>query len=388
MATNGKRPDIAARADDELPDNIAISVDEYEHPKKGEYDRPPKAVPEKPEPALSDEERQWRAEAEEEAKNNPGTFPHPNELEAEEYFAEDHRLESLAVARAKSIVSVRQLVQKPVVERPFLIGPKLFPKHGRMLITGMSGTGKSTLTLYLAACLASKQPFFGILNTHKDEDHGKAKFPISDTSAVLYLDYELPEEIRAQDRLKPLVARFPKEVQDNLFFVSHPSLYRLHNQVGETIGSGSFDALQKLVGKVRPDVLIVDPLSSAHSLDENSIAIKQALNNVDKMIDLNGCAAIIVHHSSTKTARDEQGKKRKKATIEEPRGHSSLVDWCDVHMHFAAFEEARDEDDEPNEAKTIEMSFGKSRYCRCPDKCRLKVNFEAMEVTVMRKGQG
>jgi RecA-family ATPase len=151
---------------------------------------------------------------------------------------------------------------------------------------------------------------------------------------------------------------------------------------------GSFDALQKLIAKVRPDVLIVDPLSSAHSLDENSIAIKQALNNVDRLIDLYSCAAIIVHHSSTKAARDKQGNKYQKATIEQPRGHSSLVDWCDVHMHFEAFEEALDGDDEPNEAKTIEMSFGKSRYCRRPDKRRLQVNFEAMEVTTVRKRKG
>jgi hypothetical protein len=237
----------------------------------------------------------------------------------------------------------------------------------------------------LAACLTSKQPFFGILNNHKDENYGKPKFPISDSSVVLYLDYELPEEIRAEERLKPLVGQFPPAFRENLFFPVHPSLYRLHNQVGEAVGRGSFDALQKLVDNARPDVLIVDPLSSAHSLDENSIAIKQALNNVDRLIDLYGCAAVIVHHSSTKAPRDKHGNKYQKATIEQPRGHSSLVDWCDVHMHFAASEEARDEEvDEPNEAKTIEMSFGKSRYCRRPDKRRLKVNFEVMEVIAVK----
>ena len=313
--------------------------------------------------------------------------PSEMQLDTEEYLAEQDRLENISAARTKSVVSVERLIQTMRVERRFLIGPKLFPKHGRMLITGMSGTGKSVLTLYLAACLTTKQPFFGITNTHKDDNYGQPKFPISDSSAVLYLDYELPAEIRAEERLKPLVPQFPKEFQKNLFFPPHPSLYRLHNQAGETARAGSFDALQKLVSKVRPDVLIVDPLSSAHSLDENTIAIKQALNNVDRLIDLYGCAAIIVHHSTTKSPLDAKGNKVKKAAIEQPRGHSSLVDWCDVHMHFEASEESVDDDHENNNHKVIEMSFGKARYCRRPDKRRLNVNFEGMLVDALRRAK-
>ena len=194
-----------------------------------------------------------------------------------------------------------------------------------------------------------------------------------------------PRKLEQRQGFRPLVGQFPKQVQDNLFFTQHPSLYRLHNQQGENPGQGSFDALQTLVRTVRPDVLVVDPLSSAHSLEENSIAIKQALNNVDKLIDLYGCAGIIVHHSTTKATLDRDGNKRQKATIEEPRGHSSLVDWCDVHMHFRTCEEAHDGDGEPNGATTIEMSFGKSRYCRRPDKRRLRVNFETMQVAVVPK---
>ena len=256
-----------------------------------------------------------------------------------------------------------------------------------MLITGMSGTGKSTLTLILAACLASKRPLFGIIDTHKGVDYGKAKFPISAISSVVYLDYELSDELRAEKRLRPLVDQFPPEFQENLFFPKHPSLYRLHNQNGEARNEGSYDALENLVKNTRPDVLILDPLSSTHSLDENSIAIKQGLNNVDRLVDLYGCAAIVVHHSTTKVRTDRNGKPVEKDPIEEPRGHSSLVDWCDVHMHLKAeaSDDDLDEDGEPSELKTIEMSFGKARHCRKPEKRRLIVDFAAMRVSQVKK---
>lgn len=313
----------------------------------------------------------------------------PLEQEAENYVTQEEQSKQLAAARATKVRSVERLVKMPVVERRFLIGPDLLPKQGRMLITGKSGTGKSTLTLILAACLASKTPLFGILNTHKDENYEKPIFPIADASSVLYVDYELPEDIRTEERLRPLLKQFPEEFQRNLFFPPHASLYRLHNQAGEAPDRGSYDALSSLLKSVRPDVLVVDPLSSTHSLDENSIAIKQALNNVDRLIDLYGCSAIVVHHSSTKSSLDREGNKVKKDTIAEPRGHSSLVDWCDVHTHFEAekTDAGPDEDDEPSQAKIITMSFGKARYSRRPNPRRLSVDFEAMRVSPVRKHQ-
>jgi KaiC/GvpD/RAD55 family RecA-like ATPase len=308
------------------------------------------------------------------------------EHEAADYSADMASLEDRSTARTRTLNSVQTLLSKPYEGRRFLIGPELLPKGGRMLITGMSGTGKSTLTLILAACLASKTPLFGIIDTHKGANYGEPKFPISDISAVVYLDYELSDELRAEKRLRPFVDQFPPEFQKNLFFPKHPSLYRLHNQNGEARNEGSYDALEKLVKSTRPDVLVVDPLSSTHSLDENSIAIKQGLNNVDRLIDLYGCAAIVVHHSSTKSRTDRQGKTIEKDAIEEPRGHSSLVDWCDVLVHLKEISDGEvDEDDEPSQLKTIEMVFGKARHCRKPERRRLSVDFAAMQVSPVKK---
>ncbi|MGH2506611.1 MAG: AAA family ATPase, partial [Ktedonobacteraceae bacterium] len=139
--------------------------------------------------------------------------------EAGEYEADQQRRKELDCVRSKTLVSAEYLIRREQSKHRFLIGPDLLPKCGRMLITGKSGTGKSMLTLHLAACLASKQAIFGITNTHRDEHYGQPRFPVSDVSAVLYIDYELPQEIRAEKRLRPLAATFPSDLfQQNLFF--------------------------------------------------------------------------------------------------------------------------------------------------------------------------
>ena len=269
------------------------------------------------------------------------------------------------------VVSAEELIARPHIEQPFLIGPDLLPQPGRLLITGQAGTGKSFLTLTMASQLASGEPIFGLVRTHKDEHYGEPRFPVARPYNVLYLDYEIPEAIRGELRLKPMAARF--RCPDNLVFPKHPTLYRLHAQV-EDETTGSFSALKVLVDRLRPDVLIMDPLSSTHSLDENSIDMKRGLNNADQLIDLFGCTVILVHHSSTKVARNAAGTRVDKAAIEQPRGHSSIVDWCDVHMHFEAAEPG-----------VISMAFGKTRYCRRPDRRLLAVDFGTMEVAPISK---
>jgi RecA-family ATPase len=301
------------------------------------------------------------------------------EEEYEEYVAEEAEHDAIQERRKQLLFSTRTLLERKWEPQNFLIGPKLLPKRGKMLISGVTGTGKSVVALNLAASLASGTPMFGIVNLHKDANKGNPTFPIPGTSTVLYVDYEVPHAIRTLDRLEPLVDHFGDkgdQVKDNLFFVQHPTRYRLQNQQGEAPGKGSFDALDELVKATRPDILILDPLSSAHSLQENTNEIKQAYNKADKLIDECACTVIIVVHASPKVQRNQQGQEVERSTIEVVRGHSSQVDWADCHMHLKAVKQERDDQNE----KVIEMSFGKLRYCRKPLKRKLVVNFETMEV--------
>ena len=76
----------------------------------------------------------------------------------------------------------------PMYREHFLIGPKLLPIGGRMLLTAETGTGKSALALHIAACIISGKPLFGLRRAKKDEHHGRPCFPVMKTSDVLYLD--------------------------------------------------------------------------------------------------------------------------------------------------------------------------------------------------------
>lgn len=214
----------------------------------------------------------------------------PYELQAEEYQEQQAKDAAIQDSRSRQLFSARTLLKTAWQPQSFLIGPRLLPKHGRMLITGTTGTGKSALALHLAASLATGSPMFGILNLHKGDEYQQAKFPIFGKSTVLYMDYEIPHNIRTLDRLTPLVKHFPEgqfreALLDNLFFAQHPTRYRLQNEKGEKPGEGSFDALRQLVANVQPNVVFFDPLSSTHSLLENGNEIKQAYNKADKLID-------------------------------------------------------------------------------------------------------
>ena len=122
--------------------------------------------------------------------------------------------------------------------------------------------------------------------------------------------------------------------------------------------------------------MILDPLSSTHSLQENSNEIKQVFNKVDKLIDEYECAVIVVVHASPKVPRNKNGDKIQRDTIEEIRGHTTQGDWAHCHIHLSAHKDERDDEDE----KLIEISFGKHRHCRKPSSRKLLVNFRTMEV--------
>jgi RecA-family ATPase len=170
-----------------------------------------------------------------------------------------------------------------------------------MLITAETGTGKSALALHIAACIITGSPLFGLLRAKKDENYGNPYFPVIAPTDVLYLDFELPEHIRWQERLRPLKKQFSVDFLKNLYFPKKPSELRLDPGEG-------FDNLRNLVRAMKPGVTIIDPLSSTHSVDENTNALKQPLNRIDQLIDDTGTTVILIHHASAKKARNMYGE--------------------------------------------------------------------------------
>jgi len=276
------------------------------------------------------------------------------EIQHEEYL----RGEALEETRRRNLITAEEMSKRRYSEQSFLIGPNLLPKAGKLLITAATGTGKSSISLYISACLATGTPLFDLKHkSKKDNRFGKPFFEVPGKSFVCYLDYEIPEALRQKLRLEPLSNSFKDEsFRRNIAFPIHPSNYRLENQRGEG-NPGSFDRLLTLMQATKPDVLVIDPFSSTHSLDENSAQIKQALNNIDRIIDAAGTAVILIHHASPKVSRDANGKVIDKSAIEKPRGHSVLVDWPDAHVHF----EEEKQQGQPK-GKVLRMEFSKVRH--------------------------
>ena len=247
------------------------------------------------------------------------------------------------------LITAQEILDTPYPEMQFLLGPNLLPKSGRMLLTAENGTGKSAIGLYTAVCTILGLPWFGFTNTHKGEDYGKSTFPVAGGNKVLYIDYEVPHAIRKTLRLKPLVQQFGSSFLPNLSFARMPTHFRLD-------AGPAFDQLMKLIETFKPDFLIVDPLSSSHSEEENSSRMRVPLNHVDRLIDASGAASMVIHHASTKKSRDHQGAVIQKGAKEQSRGHSSITDWADFNLLLI------DKTHGNGRVKTLELNFAKTRY--------------------------
>lgn len=298
----------------------------------------------------------------------------------EAYAEEEARLEQehaeLAHARRDFVPSSR-ILNKTYPGMEYLIGPNVLPKKGKLLITAETGVGKSYIALHMAACLATGTALFGLKHNRHDENFGKPVFPVPKSVYVTYLDYEIPEHLR-KDRLKPLQERFAeigKDFGDNLVFFDKASDYRLMNMRTEDPNKGSFDKLFSKVRASKPGVLIVDPFSSTHSMNEISNEIRQPLTSLDRFIDHSGCSVILVHHSSTKSKTDDRGKSIERKVREMPRGHSSILDWCDAHLHITDMSHGAG-----HSTKTLQLDWGKTRYLRAPLSRQIVLNYETFHI--------
>lgn len=154
---------------------------------------------------------------------------------------------------------------------------------------GEAKIGKSLLVLELARALSSA-----------DVPFGYPKFSVRDPARVLLLDQELGA-YGLQARARKIFAGHPVEcLAENLWWSSkHPEM-KFDTPEGRGI-------IARLVDQVRPNVLILDPISKFHTSDENSnTEIARLLLNIDHLIsdyrDLD--LSVIISHHFGKPSRD------------------------------------------------------------------------------------
>lgn len=235
---------------------------------------------------------------------------------------EDRVREFIGIPTAADIIST------VYPEEMFWIGPTILPYKGRLMLVGKTGVGKSLVSLHLAHCLASGDPVFNALRRKKDKDLGKPLYPITKrVERILYVDFEFSETMR-KPRLMPLFAG----CGDRVIFPRETQFLGLQNFGPE---DPNFKNLEAVVSVVKPDVLFIDPLSSAHTYNENTSEIKPVLLHLDHLIKTYGLSVVVSVHESSKETKDMYGNPVERSAVESARGWTGVTDWFDTQIQIA-----------------------------------------------------
>ena len=174
------------------------------------------------------------------------------------------------------------LVTKEFKGQQYWIGPAVLPRSGKMLFGGQAKIGKSHLMMELARSLATASTPFCYPG-----------FQVSEPARVLILEQELGEYGLQKRARLAYFGCHEETLRENLWYVSKNPDLKLDDALGQKIIRGLLD-------QVRPNVLILDPISKFHTSDENSNSdIARLLSEIDRLIseysDL-GLAVILSHH--------------------------------------------------------------------------------------------
>ncbi|MHA2642907.1 MAG: AAA family ATPase [bacterium JZ-2024 1] len=162
------------------------------------------------------------------------------------------------------------------------IEPSLLPRGGILLVSAQPKSGKSFVCIELARALITATPPFN-----------SQEIRCPNTARVLLIEQEMGKSTLAR-RIKLAISRHNlSTIRDNLFCVSKDPEIRLDSREG-------LDKLKGLIRSICPNVILLDPISKFHNLDENDsrhvASIFDALNGIINEFAALGMAIIISHH--------------------------------------------------------------------------------------------
>lgn len=193
------------------------------------------------------------------------------------------------------IESFKSLIEKDLPPRPCWLDPGIIPKNSLTILGSTSKAGKSFVMLELARALAlGVSPF------------GYTQLQVSEPAKVLLIEQELGE-YGLQKRIKIIFEKEdPRVYGDNLWYVSKVPTLQLDSHEGREL-------LFDIVDKVKPNILMLDPIGRFHCYDENrSDQIQELVSSLDylnKCFSSDQMAIILSHHTGKpgtdpKTSRD------------------------------------------------------------------------------------
>jgi len=229
----------------------------------------------------------------------------PLDTEREGGTAGEQRLREAIETPPIQIHTISKLMNfqfPPVID---VISGGILPEAGSLLLAGESEAGKSMLSMEIALHLAIGRQLFN------------ATYLVPQLRKVLVFQCENPFP-QVQQRLQRMIRGMGvtlEDFNDNLAFADPVTQYNITKKK-------SIERMIQVIELYQAEVIILDPLSSFHSFDENDNSkMRSTLDNVTHVSRVTGCACILVHHyGKPQKGRDDSYRLR---------GASSIKDWAD-----------------------------------------------------------
>jgi len=202
--------------------------------------------------------------------------------------------------RRHKIHRVSEMLMLPDEHEEWIVRD-LFPSCQRIIIVGDGGSYKSTVAYDLCVAIATGGRMLGYIPV---EVSGPV-LCVSTEGSIFANKKRLVMHIRGYDA-------DPEMLDKNLFWCQQAFVL---DDVQDQI------ELFEVVNELKPVLVLMDPLDSFFSGEENSARETKAFRRVvDTLIDTHKCGAMIIHHVG-------------KGDSLKPRGSSAWYDWADTVVH-------------------------------------------------------
>lgn len=206
--------------------------------------------------------------------------------------------------REKSVLSLGELLRSSPEPAPSLVEPGLLPASGILFVGGEPKVGKSLLVANLALALAAGA--------------SRAGFEVACARRVLVCQFELPTGQFAA-RLSRMREALGDGADENLFVDTRSVGHLLSSSAG-------LNHFLVAARSVQAEVIMLDPLYSAHDQDENDTRAMAALcQSLLRLRDGSGAALVVVHHVKKSVARYEVGSAFRGSSALNAVGDSYLL---------------------------------------------------------------
>ena len=204
-----------------------------------------------------------------------------------------------------AVISLAQLLaEQPAAPPPGWIEPGLLPPRGILFVGGEPKVGKSLLVANLALALAAGKDRSG--------------FTIPAARRVLICQFELPVP-QFVTRLASMRRVLGSAADQNLLVDTRASGHLLSAPQG-------LNHFLTAAREASAEVIVLDPLYSAHDQDENDTRSMAALcQSLLRLRDASKAALIVVHHVRKSISRDEIGRAFRGSSALHAVGDSYLL---------------------------------------------------------------